>query len=207
MIGSKYMKVIGITGGVGSGKSKVLKFLSAKENVVVCEADKVAHELQKKGTLCYEKIIACFGECILDEHKEIDRKALGNIVFSHKDKLQDLNEIIHPQVRMEIQRRISMEATKGTVLFILEAALLLESDYQSICHEVWYIYCQEAIRMERLALSRNYTVDKFQQIIKQQLSEMEFKKACQVTIDNSKDEDTLYQAINKEIERLQHEIM
>ena len=103
------MKVIGITGGVGSGKSRVLSYLEEKHHAVICQADQVAWELQKPGQKCYLQIVEHFGTGILNDDKTIDRKVLGQIVFENNAKLQVLNAIMHPAVKSEIQKCILME--------------------------------------------------------------------------------------------------
>lgn len=188
------MKIIGITGGVGSGKSRVLSYMETKYQAVICQADHVAWELQEPGQACYEEIVAYFGEEILNEDKTINRSALGKIVFADKQKLLRLNQIMHPAVKTYIVDLISKEAQKGTTYFVLEAALLLEEHYNLICDELWYIYTDKQVRRERLKESRGYTDDKIDSIMASQLSEEIFRKECQIVIDNSGDfEDTCYQ--------------
>ncbi len=188
------MKIIGITGGVGSGKSRVLSYMETKYRAVICQADHVAWKLQEPGQKCYAQIIACFGENILNEDGTINRSKLGQIVFADKDKLFKLNEIMHPAVKQYIVEWIQREFEHKTTYFIIEAALLLEEDYNRICDEMWYIYCDESIRRERLKSSRGYTDEKIDAIMASQLSEEIFRKECQVVIDNSGDfEDTCYQ--------------
>ncbi len=99
------MKIIGITGGVGAGKSTILNYMRDAHGAAICEADKVAHELENPGENCYEQIITHFGEEILSENGEIDRKKLGNIVFREKEKLTLLNRIVHPQVKEYIKKK------------------------------------------------------------------------------------------------------
>ena len=113
------MKIIGITGGVGSGKSEVLKFLEKNYQATVCEADKMAHKLQMPGERCYERIVEHFGAEVLDDEKEIDRKKLGAIVFADAEELQFLNQMIHPEVKRDFLERIQSERMKGTTLLIL----------------------------------------------------------------------------------------
>lgn len=113
------MKIIGITGGVGSGKSEVLRYLEEKYGAVVCEADLVAKNLQKKGTICYNKIVEHFGEDILDENGRIDRPHLARIVFKDDEELHVLNAIVHPAVKENIRRKIRQEIKQGTELFVL----------------------------------------------------------------------------------------
>ena len=179
------MKVIGITGGIGSGKSRVLSYLEEKHHAVICQADQVAWELQKPGQKCYEEIVEHFGIGILNEDKTINRKELGRIVFNDDTKLYALNGIMHPAVKTEIQKRISQEKEKGTKLFFLEAALLIEEHYDEICHELWYIYTSEPFRRQRLKESREYSDEKIDAIMATQLSEEMFRKACKIVIENN----------------------
>ena len=195
------MKIIGITGGVGSGKSRVLSYLETEYHAVVCQADHVAWKLQEPGQECYTQIVSCFGENILNEDGTINRGKLGQIVFTDNDELMKLNEIMHPAVKTYIVEWIQKECKNETTYFIIEAALLLEDDYSRICDEMWYIYCDESIRRERLKISRGYTDEKIDAIIASQLSEQIFRKECQIVIDNSGVfEDTCYQ-IEKAMKR------
>ena len=159
------MKIIGITGGVGSGKSEVLRYLEEKYGAVVCEADLVAKNLQKKGTICYNKIVEHFGEGILDENGRIDRPHLAQIVFKDDKELHVLNTIVHPAV---------------------EAALLLEEHYDEICDEVWYIYANEEVRKKRLKLSRGYSEEKIEDMFRAQKSRDEFLEHSDRAVDNSR---------------------
>lgn len=188
------MKIIGITGGVGSGKSRVLSYMETKYNAVICQADHVAWKLQEQGQKCYTQIVSCFGESILNEDGTINRGKLGRIVFADTEKLFILNQIMHPAVKEYIVEWIQRERKNQTTYFIIEAALLLEENYNQICDEMWYIYCDENIRRDRLKSSRGYTDEKIDAIMSSQLSEDIFRKECHVLIDNSADfEDTCYQ--------------
>lgn len=181
------MKTIGITGGVGAGKSTVLGFLKDHYQAVVCEADQVAHELQSRGEVCYEKIVKEFGNGILKDNLEIDRQKLGSIVFSDGQKLQKLNQIVHPEVKAFIRKKKKDEQEKGTGLFVVEAALLIEDHYEEICDEFWYIYTPDDVRRKRLKESRNYTDQKIDDIMKNQKSEEQFRRGCKVVIENGED--------------------
>lgn len=195
------MKIIGITGGIGSGKSRVLTYLKEAFSAVICQADHVAHILQEPKGACYEEIRAYFGDDILNEDKTIDRAKLGQIVFADNAKLLQLNRIVHPAVKEYISRQIQIEKEAGTSYFVLEAALLLEEHYEQICDEIWYIYCDEKTRRQRLVASRQYSNEKIDAIMASQLSEADFRKGCQIVIDNSGNfEDTCYQ-IDREISR------
>ena len=179
------MKIIGITGGVGCGKSRVLRYLKEHYGASVYEADQIAKDLQEPGTECYKQIIADFGAGILQEDGRIDRPALAEIVFGHSKELEKLNAALHPAVKEEVRRRIEEEKKRGTALFILEAALLLEDGYDRICDEIWYIYAAEEIRTERLMASRGYSAGRIQRMMASQRSETSFRMHCSRTIDNS----------------------
>lgn len=179
------MRIIGITGGVGSGKSRVLSHLNDKYDAFVCQADEVAWKFQEPGQDSYYEIVKYFGNCILNEDETINRKELGKIVFSDESKMKRLNQIIHPRVKDYIKKQIEIEKEKGTNIFVIEAALLLEDNYDEICTEIWYIFVNELERRKRLKESRGYSDEKIDLMIKSQLSEKKFKKLCDVIIDNS----------------------
>ncbi len=179
------MKIIGITGGVGSGKSCVLSYLEEQYNAYICQADHVAWELQMPGEACYKQIVATFGNEILTSEQLIDRKKLGAIVFSDEKQLHRLNDIMHPAVKERIRSLIEEQRQVGQPLFVLEAALLLEEHYDAICDELWYIYSSEPVRRERLKSSRGYTDERIDQIISSQMQPTVFREKCDRIIDNS----------------------
>lgn len=195
------MKVIGITGGVGSGKSAVLDFLKQEYGSFVVQADLVAHEVMKPGNSCYEKIVDFFGEGILNEDKGINRKRLGEIVFREEEKREVLNSFVHPEVKNRIKEQIKDEAKKKECkLFVIEAALLLEDHYEEICDEIWYIYARKEVRVERLILSRGYSEEKIKQMMDSQLPEEIFKSRCNRIIDNSETIEETKEQIKKIVE-------
>ena len=179
------MKVIGITGGVGSGKSAVLTYLNTKYGAVICQLDDVAKKLQKKGTRCYQSIIEAFGEQILAPSGELDRKALGKIVFQNEEQLQKLNAIVHPEVKRVVQEEIAKREEELNPLFVIEAALLPTAGYEKICDEMWYIYTEESVRRERLKCSRGYTEEEITNMMQSQPEEFVFRQLCDVVLDNS----------------------
>jgi dephospho-CoA kinase len=179
------MKVLGITGGVGSGKSKVLSYLEKTYGAVICELDVVAKNLQKKGEDCYWKIIHVFGNGITNEDGELDRMKIASIVFHDSEKRRMLNEIVHPEVKKWVEQDIIEKEEKGVPLYVIEAALLPEAGYEDICGEMWYIYTEESVRRERLKHSRGYSDDIISRMIESQSPESVFREACHVVIDNS----------------------
>ena len=181
------MKFIGITGGVGAGKSKVLSYLSEKPGVRVLLADEIAHELMEPGTACYEMIREAFAdEDIFLPEGGLRRAALAEVIFADPAKRRQMNGIVHPAVRRYVCDLAEKERARGTLsLLVLEAALLIEEHYDEICDELWYIYTREDIRRERLAQSRGYTPEKTEQIFASQLDEAAFRKHCARVIDNN----------------------
>ncbi len=179
------MKIIGITGGVGSGKSAVLQLLQQEYGAVVVQLDEVAKKLQKKGTPCWNEIVEVFGTEILDEAKELDRKKLAQIVFQDQEKLARLNAIVHPAVKQYVLLDIEEKRKAKTSLYVLEAALLLEAGYDKICEETWFIYTEESIRRARLKASRGYSDNRITDMIKSQNPESYFRRNCTRMIDNS----------------------
>ena len=187
------MKVLGITGGVGSGKSRVLDYLEEAYDAVICRMDDTARELQQKGTRCFERIVEKFGSGILSADGELDRTALGALAFSDDKKLRELNAIVHPEVIREVRQRIRECEESGCPLFVVESALLPDVG-RELCDELWYIYADEEVRRQRLRASRGYTDEKITQMIASQPGEERFRAACAVVIDNSGDfEDTMRQ--------------
>lgn len=184
----KHIKVLGITGGVGAGKSTVLEYLSEKYRARVIQLDQVAHLLMEPGQECFLKVTEAFGMDILDEDGCICRPRLYQKTFSDRLELERLNGIVHPMVKEWVKEEIEKERLKGDVPFIvLEAALLLEDHYDVICDEIWFIYVQKDARSKRLQNSRGYSLEKIEQILKNQKTDEEFRGLCQFVVDNSSD--------------------
>ncbi len=180
------MKVIGITGGVGSGKSALLSYMEKTYNCKVILADQVAHLARIPGQPAYEKLTAVLSPGVLDEDGSINRLRMAKEIFSSTEVRQKVNEIIHPAVKEYILAKIHKGKTENKLDFLfIEAALLIEDGYLSVVDEMWYIYAKEEVRRQRLRETRNYPDERIDMIIKSQLTEEEFRQACHVVIDNS----------------------
>ena len=184
------MRFVGITGGVGAGKSAILSYLERKPKTKVMLADEIAHDLMEPGTDTYQKLVEKFrDEDIFQdtvENSPFHRGKLATVIFSNEEKREALNAIVHPAVKAYVQRVFEKEQQKDELDYlILEAALLIEEDYGAICDELWYIYTSEENRRARLKESRGYSDEKIDSIFKSQLSEAEFRAGTQVTIDNN----------------------
>lgn len=123
------MRVIGVTGGVGSGKSFVLNYIEEHFDARVVKADDVGHLLMMPGQVCYEPVIQLFGDWVVNEDGSLNRETIAQIVFEKKDMLEKLNKIIHPAVKKYIIREIERSKKEETEFFFIEAALLLEDNY------------------------------------------------------------------------------
>lgn len=186
------MKIIGVTGGVGSGKTELLHYIEKNYRCRILLADEASHEVMQKGGRIYEPLVALLGSSVLDSSGEINRKEMAARIFSQEELLGRVNALIHPAVREFILEAVAEEREKAAAgaedavdYFFLEAALLIECGYRSIVDEMWYIYCDLAVRRERLKKSRGYSDGKIDSILSSQLTEAEFRSGSDVVIDNS----------------------
>ena len=159
--------VIGITGGIGSGKSFVLDYLKDKYNCLIIKADDIGNEVKLKGRECYGDIVKLLGKDILGEDGEIIKNKMADKIFSDDSLIEKVNAIIHPVVKEIICRRI--EEDNGIHKFIaVEAALLIEASYFDMFNEIWVIDAKKDIRIKRLMESRGYSLKKCEDIIASQ---------------------------------------
>lgn len=196
------MHVIGITGGVGAGKSTVLSYLERAYGARILQADRIGHQVMEPGNRCYRQVLDLFGNNVTNADLSIDRKKISDIVFTQKEKLDRLNAIIHPAVRACILEEIDAAKKAGCFLTVVEAALLLEARYEEFCQEVWYIHTDEALRIQRLMESRGYTKEKSESIIRRQASEEFFRAHTDVTIENNGNPEETFRRIDERIKRL-----
>ena len=189
------MKVIGITGGVGAGKSIVLKYINENYHCRIIFADEVGNEVKKQGHLCYQRLVSLLGKEVLDKEGSIDKNIMAKLIFNDYHLREKVNAIIHPAVEEYILSQINMERNKKEVdFFFIEAALLIECGYEAYVDELWYIYADEETRKIRLKENRQYSEEKIRNIMNGQLSEEIFRKHCLITINNGQDfEDTKMQ--------------
>ena len=180
------MKVIGIVGGMGAGKSTVIALLDKMQPVSYISADKIGHDILLKGHEAYAQIVETFGTAILDDNGEIIRKKLGEIVFQDPRKVQTLNEITHPIITKIIKDQIKnyKEISPGRHI-ILEAALLLESGLVDLTDVVVAVYADKDVRLKRVinreGLPKKQIIERFNA----QKAWEELKVAADYIIDNS----------------------
>lgn len=164
------MKVISITGGVGSGKSEVMRLLREEFGAETIEADRVTESLFQPGTPCFNRVTDALGTSFLTPEGNVDRKKLAALVFKDKEALETLNRILHPATWDEIFTRVKH---CGKELAVVEAALF-DDEHNAYFDEIWYIAVKPEIRIKRLMESRGYTEEKCRAIMANQASEKEY---------------------------------
>ena len=163
--------IIGIMGGVGSGKSTVLNYLENNYEANIIEADKVAKEVMLPGNDVYNEIVKTFPEVIVDN--KIDSKKLAEIVFNDKEQLEKLNSITHPGAVKEIISRIKSSKKR---IIVVESAILLGSGVEQYCDELWFVFCNRDTRIKRLMQTRGYSKEKCISVIESQPADEEYNK-------------------------------
>ena len=172
--------VIGLMGGIGSGKSTVLEYLEKNYNAQIIQSDHVAKEVMEPGQDVFLEIAHTFPEVIVNN--KIDSEKLSQIVFSDKENLKTLNSITHPGTIQAIIERIR-ESNRNIV--VVESALLIGSGVENYCDELWFVYCELEKRIERLMENRGYSREKAENIIKSQPSDEEYNTHADEFIDNT----------------------
>ncbi len=172
--------VYGLTGGVGSGKSEILNYVSKHYVCRVIKADEVGRELMKKGRFVYRALVEAFGPGILGPDGEIDRASFAELLFSDPEALRKANAVEHPLIKRSIKMRISH--TKCRHVF-LEAALLSEGQLIPLCKKVIVAAADQDVRVERLKASRGYSEEKARAVMARQLPDEDFRKLADYVID------------------------
>ena len=197
------MKAIGITGGVGAGKTAIITFIEKEYNCKVLLADQVAHELKEQGKECYHQLVNLMGTSILNTNNDIDNYKMSELIFNDAPLLKKVNEIIHPSVKAYIRIELQKAREENQLdYFFVEAALLIEEEYNLLLDEIWYIYVEESIRRKRLIEGRDYSNAKIDAIFLKQLTDDEFRKHCITVIDNSYALENSYLQIRKKLEAI-----
>ncbi|MCX8130147.1 MAG: dephospho-CoA kinase [Clostridia bacterium] len=190
------MKVIGVTGGIGSGKSTVTKILS-DFGAEVIDADIIAWKIVEKGQEALQEIVKHFGEEILTESGELNRKKLGNIVFSENDKLESLNRITHKYIIERIIDRINSLRASEAGLVVVDAAIPFRHGFLDVVQEVWVVIADMELRIKRVMDRNGLTYNEVHDRIMSQKSDEEYMKlADKVIINNGSAEDLVIQVKN-----------
>ena len=196
------MIIIGVTGGMGAGKSRVLAYLKEKWNARTIRLDDISRELLTRNGLCYEETIHIFGKVIVKPDGDLDRALIAKMIFEDSRLRDRLNALVHPAVKAQV-RWIAEEMRQLDVgLLVVEAALLIEGGYKEICDEIWYIYADENVRRERLKESRGYTDERIDGTFANQLTDEAFRARVDFVIDNSGSFEDAARVIDQRIMRI-----
>ena len=184
------MLVIGLTGGIASGKSAVSQMLS-ELGAVVIDADKVGHEAFRPRSDAWREAIAAFGSGILGQNEEIDRSKLADIVFNDPKALEQLNRIMHPLMYKIVEQRIEALRRQRVEVVVLEAALLIEANWTDLVDQVWVTVAPESDVIDRLCSQKGFTEQQARARLNSQMPVAEKSKYAYVVIENDSDLDTL----------------
>ena len=178
------MYIIGLTGGIGTGKTEALNILRGLGGSTI-EADLLAHQLYAPGQNAWHDIVSTFGRSILTTKQQINRDKLGEIVFTDTEKLRKLNQIVHPRMLLLLKELINQHKMSGTKFLVIEAAILVEAGWDEIVDSVWVIEASKEAVIQRLERKNKLTRLQIAQRIATQISETERRKSADVVIKNN----------------------
>lgn len=188
-------KVIGLTGGVGCGKSTALSILQRDFGAKLIMADDLGHMVMETGHPAYEEICRHFGGGVLAEDGTLDRGALAQAVYSDRERLAVLNGIIHPYVLEEIKKKLDLWRAEPFV--VIETAIMFETGCDKLCDEVWAVLADREVRIGRLMQSRGYTRQRAEAIMARQMDDGQFRVRCSRIIENNGDREQLKNRLKK----------
>ena len=177
------MRVIGLTGGIASGKSLVSEQL-AEQGAVLIDADKAGHSAYLKGTTTFDEVVAAFGEEIVGADGEVDRKALGGKVFADPEARRKLESIVWPAIRSMVEEQLEALRAKGTGVAILEAAILIEAEWVPLTDEVWLVTVSPETARQRLFERNGLSAEDAESRIRAQLTNEKRREYADVEIEN-----------------------
>ena len=196
------MYVIGLTGGIGSGKSTVALMLEQK-GAALLSADAVGHEVYLPGQPAWQEVIDAFGRQIVADDETIDRKKLGAIVFSDPEQLRRLNAITHVRMKEIMRNKLEDERSRGTRTAVLEAALLFDAGWDDLADEIWVTVLPPQVAAERTAERSGISVEEALSRIAAQMSNEERAARSQILIDTDCPLEQTRKQVDEEWERLQ----
>ena len=190
------MKIIGLTGSIGTGKSTVANYLK-ESNISVINLDDIAHQTILKGNKAYNKIVNEFGNEILDDNGEIDRKQLGVIVFDDVDKLEKLNSFTHPEVLETLAKQIAINEKSGEPFIVVEVPLLLELNLERLFDEIVVVFTPLDKQIERVRKRDNISEEEAIKRINLQIPVDKKISDKVLVVDNSKGLPYLKEQVDK----------
>ena len=193
--------VIGLTGGIASGKSTAARYL-AEKGAHMIDADKLGHRVYEAGRPAFDKVVAAFGDDVVGDDGEIDRRVLGGKVFGSPEQLKRLTDIAWPEILAMATEEIGEARRQGASIIVLEAAVLLEADWQSDVDEVWVVTVEPQVAVDRATARDGVDEAAVQARIDAQLSNAERVPLADVVIDNGGSENELLSKLDAEWQRV-----
>lgn len=194
------MRILGVTGGIGSGKSLVCNILK-QQGAEIIDADEITKELQKKGSVVYNEMVEFFGEDILKEDGELDRKKIADKVFNDRKALQKLNNIVHKHVAVEIKKRVAKLNEEGCSLVVLDVPIPVEDGFFDTAECIWTVVANVDLRVERIMKRMNISEEEALTRINAQLSNREYEEIANVVIVNEGSYEELENLVLFELKR------
>lgn len=191
------MRVIGVSGSIGAGKSAVLQRIEERNcTYLVLYTDIIAKQMYYKGSECYNKLVEHFGEIILNSSdKSIDKNKLAEIIFNNNKELEFVNNLVHPLVCQKVKEKLSNELIQDTFdIVFVESAILLETDLKELVSEIVYIDADDEVRKERLRKYRKYSEERIEETFKTQTKRLEYISKANFIVKNNT---TIDDAVNQ----------
>ncbi|NLW89591.1 MAG: dephospho-CoA kinase [Clostridiaceae bacterium] len=199
----KMMFVIGITGGIGSGKTSVADIFRSK-GVRVLDADEISREVTGPGGAALPEICELFGKKSIDSDHSMNRKFIASLVFSNRKKLDLLSKTVHKYVLQKIAAELGLEREKGAKLIVLDVPIPVKKGFADICNQIWVISADESIRMDRL-IARGMDADDARRRMDMQMTREEYEEMADIVIVNDNGKEDLLACVEKNIVEQLHE--
>lgn len=199
------MRVVGLTGGIASGKSLVSEQL-AERGAVVIDADRVGHEAYRRGAEAYQPLVEAFGAGIVGADGEIDRKALGAAVFADPEARERLQDIVWPVMRRMMDEKLQTLGNTGVPIVVLEAAVLIEADWLPLVDEVWLVTTPRETAIARIAERNGLNAEQAEARLVAQLTNEERRKHADVVIANDGTVEELRRRVDQAWSELQSRV-
>ena len=193
------MFVIGITGGIGAGKSTAAKIF-AERGVRVLDADEISRKVTGQGGRALDSIRGLLGNKMIDTSGNMNRKLVAGLVFSDRTKLDKLSAVIHRHVLDEIGEELEKEREKGTKVIVLDVPIPVKKGFLDVCNQVWVISADEDVRIERIR-DRGMSAEDARRRMDMQMTREEYEELADIVIENNEDEETLKEKINVHIRK------
>jgi dephospho-CoA kinase len=193
--------VLGVTGGIGSGKSTVSSILEDMGAVII-DADIISRQVVMPGEKALEELTETFGNDILDESGQLKRKRLAEIVFNDTERLQILNNILHKYVSDRIKNNVKEQLLKKTKVIVIDAPIPIKTGFLDLCHQVWTVTADKELRIKRIMERNGMTYDEALSRINSQLNEQEYARIADTVINNNYDYAHLKEEVKCQLTRL-----